>query len=186
MQGTLWSGVWSLREWSVCAKLGVADWRTLSACWANRAVLLPSRICKRLSGVDSVAMLAADTNIVVRLLVSDDLAQQAAVRNRLKCALDAGIDVLIPDIVLADVSWVLDSLYGYTRKDIANALQALTETPPFVLQSASIVVTAIESYRTMRADFADYLILGSAVHRGAERLLTFDRRLLDHPLCEAP
>jgi predicted nucleic-acid-binding protein len=62
----------------------------------------------RVSGT-SIVLRAADTNVLVRLLVSDDLAQQRAVVARLAAVEGAGDGVLVPSIVLVEMCWVLES-----------------------------------------------------------------------------
>jgi predicted nucleic-acid-binding protein len=131
-------------------------------------------------------MLAADTNVVVRLLVSDDVAQQKAVRTRLERAKADGDAVVVSTVVLAEVAWVLDSVYGYSRTDIARAIRAVVSTPPFLSPERSDVLKAVDRYSAGGADFSDYLILTLAKAAGASTLLTFDRRLLRHSSCRAP
>lgn len=131
-------------------------------------------------------MYAADTNVVVRVLVGDDAEQQARVLSRLHELLEAGESVVVGVVVLAEVAWVLDRAYRYQRSDIAAALRALMSTPPFVVPRRSEVSMALEMFEQGPADFADYLILALARTDGCTMLLTFDRRLLEHPECQAP
>jgi predicted nucleic-acid-binding protein len=131
-------------------------------------------------------MLAADTNVVVRLLVSDDLAQQEAVRKRLERASRSGEAVLISPLVLAEVAWVLDSVYGYSKDQISLAVRAVVSTPPFLCPERAAVLAALDALAAGAADFPDYLILALAQAAGASTLLTFDRRLLKHGSCRRP
>ncbi len=113
-------------------------------------------------------MLAADTNVVTRLLVSDDMAQQRAVHQRLEKVVARGDSVLLSAVVLAELAWVLGSVYDYGRAEMAGALRAL------------------DLYETGKAEFPDYFILTLAEAQGAATLLTFDRRLLRHSSCNKP
>lgn len=131
-------------------------------------------------------MLAVDTNVLVRLLVSDDLPQQQAALARLKAARARGEEVLVTSVVLAELSWVLDAAYGYQRAAIASAIERLLSTDPFACRDRTEVRRALEWYGKGPADFADYLILALAVGQGSETLLSFDRKLRRHPLVEAP
>jgi len=131
-------------------------------------------------------MLAADTNVVARLLVSDDVPQQRAVHKRLAKALSSGESVVLSEVVLAELTWVLDSAYGYDRKQIAAAVRKVVDTPPFLVPRRAAALRAITSYESGGADFAAYLILESSLADGATTLLTFDRRLLRHPSCARP
>ena len=131
-------------------------------------------------------MIALDTNVLVRLLVSDDLAQQQMVQQRLTSMRDAGESALVSHVVLAELSWVLRAVYDYSREPIADALEKLAATSPFYVPSAHVVGHALEWYRKGNAEFADYLILSLSLSEGASRLLTFDRKLLKHNTCEVP
>jgi predicted nucleic-acid-binding protein len=131
-------------------------------------------------------MLAADTNVLVRLLVSDDLAQQRAVAARLRRESSQGRNVLVSTVVLAELAWVLDSVYGYPRPRIAGAIDAILTTPPFRVKERPAVQRALEWFRAGPAEFSDYLILALSMDDGAEGLLTFDRDLLQHPAALKP
>ena len=131
-------------------------------------------------------MYALDTNLLVRLVVSDDLAQQRAVVERLEKAESAGDSLLVHPLVLVELSWVLAAAYRYERHQVADAMIALVETPALLISDKAEVVEAAESYRKGPADFSDYLLLALARAGGAGTLLTFDRRLLKHAHCEKP
>ena len=131
-------------------------------------------------------VLAADTNVVVRLLVGDDPAQQQAVLARLQKLRTEGGSVLVGVVVLAEVAWVLRSAYGYGRAQVAAALRAVLATPPFVVTQRAEVLAALAQYEKGPADFSDYLILEGARAEGCSKLLTFDRRLLESHACEVP
>jgi predicted nucleic-acid-binding protein len=131
-------------------------------------------------------VVGADTNLLVRLLVTDDEQQQRAVRRRLEEMQRRGEGVLVTSLALAELCWVLQSGYGYARAQIAAAIAAIVETPPFVVVEREEVSAALEWYAEGPADFPDYLILALTRSRGGEKLLTFDRKLLKHPLCEKP
>lgn len=131
-------------------------------------------------------MLAADTNVLVRLLVSDDLAQQAVVRRRLDRANTEGEAVLVTPVALAETAWVLDAVYGYGRKQIFGAVRAVLNTPPFLCPERQDVLRALQLCDAGSADFPDYLILALSESGGATTLLTFDRKLLRHPRCQKP
>ena len=131
-------------------------------------------------------MFAADTNVVVRVLVGDDARQQKSALARLHAIRADGDSVVVSHVVLAELSWVLNSAYGYKRSQIVSALRALLSTPPFVVPQRAEVLMAVNEYAKGTADFADYLILSLTRAEGSTTLLTFDRRLLKTPGCEVP
>jgi hypothetical protein len=64
-------------------------------------------------------MRAVDTNIVIRLLVRDDPRQMAAADRFVARG------AWVPHLVLAEVTWVLSSVYERGPEAIANAIEVL-------------------------------------------------------------
>ncbi|MFO8238290.1 MAG: PIN domain-containing protein [Prochlorococcaceae cyanobacterium] len=69
-------------------------------------------------------MLTLDTNVVVRLLIGDD-PQQTPLAERAFLDAIAGGGVYLPDVVLAEVAWVLRG-YDQARASSAGALPVLS------------------------------------------------------------
>ncbi len=116
-------------------------------------------------------MRAVDTNVVVRFLTGDDPAQAS----RAKAVIDAG-DVFVATTVLLETEWVLRSVYGFAREDVARALGALAGLPGVSVESPVLLGEALQ--RTVSGmDFADALHLGAAER--CEAMLTFDRRFIE-------
>lgn len=78
-------------------------------------------------------------------------------------------------VVLAELSWVLDSVYGYGRADIQRALLGILSTRSFTVEDPEIAWRALNEYQDGKADFADYLIGLAGKTAGAEATVTFDR-----------
>ena len=116
-------------------------------------------------------MRAVDTNVVVRFLTRDDPAQAS----RAKAVIDAG-DVFVGTTVLLETEWVLRSVYGFAREDVARALGALAGLPGVSVESPVLLGEALQ--RTVSGmDFADALHLGAAER--CEAMLTFDSRFIE-------
>ncbi|MDQ3031703.1 MAG: PIN domain-containing protein [Myxococcota bacterium] len=131
-------------------------------------------------------MVAADTNVAVRVLVSDDLRQQRAIVARLKKVEAAGESVLLTQVVLAEIAWVLESGYGFARDDVLRAIATLVTTSPFVPEDPAIVADALAIASGGSVGLADGLVLATCRARGATPLLTLDRKLLREDGCERP
>lgn len=115
-------------------------------------------------------MIAADTDVVVRLLVNDDRVQA-----RKAAALFADNDVLLSKTVLVETEWVLRFSYEIGRGEIHDALLAVLGMPRVNGEEPRQLAQALAWFR-QGMDFADALHLASAV--GAERFVTFDRKLV--------
>ncbi|MHB8477641.1 MAG: PIN domain-containing protein [Steroidobacteraceae bacterium] len=116
------------------------------------------------------AMLAVDTNIVVRLIARDDASQVRLADEFVSKG------AWISHLVLAETMWVLDSVYGLSREKISTAVEMLLNHRDLILQDSDIVAEALENFRQRTAvEFSDCLVLGIAKKAGHIPLATFDR-----------
>lgn len=122
------------------------------------------------------AVIAVDTNVLVRYLVNDDAEQAAAAR-----ALLEGLTRDRPGFVCREVTvevvWVLERAYKFNRVEIANVLVELVTTDCLVFEAADDITRAALDYRQGGPGFADRMILTAADRAGAMPLYTFDKRL---------
>ena len=117
------------------------------------------------------AMRAVDTNVVVRYLTGDDPGQAA----RARAVIDAG-DVFVSTTVLLESEWVLRSVYGLSRTEVAAALRAFAGLPGLSVESPAVLSEALD-HAERGMDFADALHLAAAAR--CEALLTFDLRFIE-------
>ena len=121
-------------------------------------------------------MLAADTNVLVRLLVRDHAAQLAIAENFV------GAGAWVSHLVLAEALWVLDAVYERTPAQIARAVELLLNHESLTLQDSDVVARALTHFRARPAlGFSDCLVLEIARKAGHQPLGTFDRNLARLP-----
>jgi predicted nucleic-acid-binding protein len=116
------------------------------------------------------AMLAIDTNVVVRYLTNDDPEQSPRARRLID-----GQPVFVAVTVILEAEWVLRSAYGYDQALIVNALRVFGGLPTVEIEDAAIVSSALDLAET-GMDFADALHLGKSSH--CSGLVTFDRKFI--------
>ncbi len=122
-------------------------------------------------------MIAFDTNYLIRHIVQDDEEQCAIVASILEQETREDRSIRIFDLVLVETSWVLQAVYDLNREAWAEILEELLEDSAFCFDDPTRLRTVIKMYRKGNADFADYLILGTARTEALE-LKTFDKKLL--------
>ena len=120
-----------------------------------------------------VAMIGLDTNVVIRWVTGDDEAQSKLAEVAIQSSQDS---ILINAVVLAEVSWVLTSVYGYPRQRIAGVLLGLVRHPAIVVDHAEAVEDALTAYETGGPGLSDHLIGALNKAAGCRTTLTFDRR----------
>ncbi len=118
-------------------------------------------------------MAAADSNVLLRLLVGDDEAQYRAAHAFLRTE----GRVFVAQVVLVEVVWALATTYGYPKTRIVAAIERLLNLDAVVLQDAAAVASALRDYRSSQADFSDCLILAIARRENELPLGTFDAKL---------
>jgi len=117
-------------------------------------------------------MRAVDTNVVVRLITRDDARQT----QRAEAFVAKG--AWVSHVVLAEVVWVLDSVYALTDKQLALTIEMLLNHRDMVLQDPEVVLAALSNYRKRpKLGFSDCLVLEAARKVGHLPLGTFDREL---------
>lgn len=120
-------------------------------------------------------MIALDTNVLVRYLVQDD-ATQAQIASDVIDGLSEADQGFVGREVLIELVWVLERAYGFSRMEIANALDGLLAAIELLIENADDLGLAIELYRNDGYGFADMMIAAAARRAGARELVTFDRK----------
>ena len=117
-------------------------------------------------------MRAVDTNVLVRLLTRDDTRQVAAAEKFVERG------AWVPQLVLAEATWVLTSVYERGPAEIATAIDMLLNHQHLTLQDPEVVAAALEHFRGRPAlGFSDCLVVAIARKAGHLPLGTFDRNL---------
>jgi len=126
-------------------------------------------------------MIGLDTNILIRYLTQDDPEQSKKATREIEDGLNAGDEFFIADIVLCELVWVLESAYGYDRKEIVPVVERILRTKQFQFQNKDLLWQSLSDYQNRKGDFADHLI-GRVGHKaGCREILTFDAELKTHP-----
>ena len=120
-------------------------------------------------------MIGIDTNILVRYLVNDDLAQAKAARELIESLTSEQPGFICREVAIETV-WVLERSYKFSRAQIATALEQLAASDDIVIEASEDIIDAVALYTEVSTDFADLMILAASERTGARPLYTFDRR----------
>ena len=116
-----------------------------------------------------------DTNILIRHLTGDPPAQA----RRATRYFEQADRLLLPDLILAEVAYVLESYYEVARAQVAEALRALLAFRAIRVVDGPLLQRAVELYEVHGLDFADAYLVASAERTGVGAVASFDRRI-DH------
>jgi predicted nucleic-acid-binding protein len=114
-----------------------------------------------------------DTNILVRHFTADppDMAPRAT------ASLGSADELLLTDLVAAEVVYVLESFYEPPRDDVAQAVLSLIAFDAIVCVDPALLLRALEVYETDRVDFTNAYLVGSAESTGVGRVASFARSI---------
>jgi len=127
-------------------------------------------------------MIGLDTNILVRYLTQDDPDQSRKAAHEIEKGLSAGHVFFIADIVMCELVWVLETAYGYDRREIIPVLENILRTKQFQFGNKDLLWKSLSDYQNKKGDFADHLI-GRAGHKaGCSETITFDAGLKNNPV----
>lgn len=111
-----------------------------------------------------------DTNLLVRAATRDDEDQAAVARHVLTMA-EA---IVVPLPCVLELVWVLRSVYGFSRAEVAQALQTLVDSRNVIADTAAIRAGLL--VHAAGGDFADGIIAGAGANMGGEIFVSLDRK----------
>lgn len=112
-----------------------------------------------------------DTNILIRHLTGDP-PDQAARATRFLASTDR---LLLTDVILAEVVYVLGSVYRVQRDDIARLAESIVTSPRIRVLDLPLLLRTIEVYRDFRLAFADAYLVACAETTHPHIVVSFDR-----------
>lgn len=114
-----------------------------------------------------------DTNVLIRHLTGDPPDQAA----RATHFLEQADELLLPDLIFAEVAYVLESFYEVPREQIADTLRSLLALPAIRVVDADLLQRTVEVYELYRLDLADAYLIASAERSGVGVVASFDRAI---------
>jgi predicted nucleic-acid-binding protein len=114
-----------------------------------------------------------DTNVLIRHLTGDPPAQG----RRATAFLERADELLLPDLIVAEVVYVLESFYEVKRRRVAELVRAIIGFPAIVVVDEPLLLRALEVYEVERIDFAEAYLVASAEATGIETIASFDRSI---------
>ncbi len=121
-------------------------------------------------------MIALDTNVLVRFLVTDDQHQAEAARRLLE-GLSNDRPGYICREVAAEQAWVLERSYGFDRTRVAEAFTALAETAGIRIEEREDVAAVAAAASGGGPGLSDRLIVSASRRASATALFTFDHQV---------
>lgn len=114
-----------------------------------------------------------DTNVLIRHLTGDPPGPA----RRATAFLEEADELLLPDVIVAEVVYVLESFYEVERPRVAELTRAIIGFPAVVVADTPVLLRALEVYEMNRLDFAEAYLVASAEASGIDTIASFDRTI---------
>jgi predicted nucleic-acid-binding protein len=114
-----------------------------------------------------------DTNILIRHLTGDPPGQAA----RATRFLAEAEELLLADLIVAEVVYVLESFYEVKRARVAELVRAIIAFDAVRVVDEDLLLRSVEVYEIERLDFAEAYLVASAERAGVDAIASFDRSI---------
>ena len=121
-------------------------------------------------------MIGLDTNVLVRYLTQDDVTQAALATRVIEQELTEDAPGFIGLVALVETVWVLQRLYRAGLAEIRETVNDLLGCRTIVVENREVVSRALAISASKSCDFADAIVIASAVNADCAKVLTFDRK----------
>jgi len=125
------------------------------------------------SGEDARLSAFLDTNVLIRHLTGDPPDQA----RRATAFLERAEELLVPDLIVAEVVYVLESFYEVERQRVAELVRAIIGFRAIAVVDQPLLLRALEVYEVDRLHFAEAYLVASAEASGVRTIASFDREI---------
>jgi predicted nucleic-acid-binding protein len=116
-----------------------------------------------------------DANIILRYL-TNDVQDQAERAGELLTKVEAGSEeVFLPDIILADIIWVLEGYYKQSREQIREWITTILSMQGLRFSDKNVALDALDIYVDLGIDWSDAFVTGQMINHGIMEIYSFDR-----------
>ena len=114
-----------------------------------------------------------DTNVLIRHLTGDppELAERAT------DYLASAEALILPDLILAEIVYVLESFYEVPRNQVAEYARSIVTFGSIQTADPALLLRALEVYETHRIDFSEAYLVAVAETVGVDDIASFDRAI---------
>jgi predicted nucleic-acid-binding protein len=111
-----------------------------------------------------------DTSVVIRYLTEDDQDKADRAEKLFRDSKEGELE--IPDIVFAEIVWVLESFYDLEKPKVLEKLKALLAFDKIAM-NRSVLEKAIDTYALENVEFID-CYLAALASEGEKAVVSFD------------
>ena len=115
-----------------------------------------------------------DTNVFLRFFVRDSESFYQKAKELFEKAENGEVKLETSDLVVAEIVWVLESYYDFSRAEIKEVIDTILETRNIRVANHARVKEAIILYALGKVDFIDGYNISLIKTKGYKKVATFD------------
>jgi predicted nucleic acid-binding protein len=120
-----------------------------------------------------------EANVLLRFLRNDDPQQSPIAAAFFERAQARNLRLLVSPVTLAEVFYVLASVYGLPRPEVARILHAALSSDLVWCEDGGVAVEALQRITSNKDSFGDAYLMATAI-QADEELATFDKGITSH------
>ncbi|HID66165.1 MAG TPA: type II toxin-antitoxin system VapC family toxin [Aquificaceae bacterium] len=114
-----------------------------------------------------------DTNLFLRYLHDGTEEEKEKFRKLIKEATHKGAVFYVPSIVIVEMVYVLEKVYGLPKSEVREIVESIFSLPVEV-ENFEVILKALALYEEKNLKFGDALVLAYAQVRRIKPIYTFD------------
>ncbi len=115
-----------------------------------------------------------DTNVFLRFFVRDVESLYVKAKELFEKTEKGELKLETTDIVIAEIVWVLESYYDFSRLEIKEVVETILETKNLKIANHARVKEAVVLYSTGKMDFIDAYNIAYMKSKDFKKVATFD------------
>src|SRR3989344_5605182 len=114
-----------------------------------------------------------DTNLLVRFLTGDDMAKAKKVKLLFESKNEK---IIIPEIVIAELVWILGSFYKLKKTEIVPKILAIINAEA-VSCNKELLSAALNTWNCENIDYIDAYLIVLAGEIGTSKIYSYDKKM---------
>ncbi|MGR3219967.1 MAG: PIN domain-containing protein [Candidatus Anammoxibacter sp.] len=119
-------------------------------------------------------LIFVDTNVFLRFFVRDVESSYLKARELFEKAENKKVKLVTNDLVVAEIVWVLESYYNFSRGEIKEVIDAILETKNMKVANHVRIKETVRHYSSSNIDFIDAYNIAYVKRNDIKKIATFD------------
>lgn len=117
-----------------------------------------------------------DTSVILRFLTGDSTEKKEKFKKLIKDTTSGKGTLLVPLIVIIEMVYVLEKIYGIKKEEVRVKVESLLTLPSVEIESEDVVLESLRIYAEENLKFGDAMVLAKSTTSGIKPVYTFDKK----------